>query len=118
MYNLQCTIKGFDNVDMSNLINKVKLNLILNTDKDDELIKEFITSAISYAESYQKKPEGYYSENFMPPTTERAVIMLSSHFYESRDGSTGGFFADSVNAANQVWDTVNLLLRLDKDWKV
>ena len=61
-------------MDMSNLINKVKLNLILNTDKDDELIKEFITSAISYAESYQKKPEGYYSENLMPPTTERAVI--------------------------------------------
>ena len=30
----------------------------------------------------------------MPPTTEQAVIMLSSHFYESRDGSTGGFFAD------------------------
>ncbi len=105
-------------MDVSNLIEKVKLNLILNTDKDDELIKEFITSAISYAESYQKKPEGYYSENLMSPTTERAVIMLSSHFYESRDGSTGGFFSDNVNAANQVWNTVNHLLRLDRDWRV
>ena len=62
--------------------------------------------------------EGYYSENAMPTTTEQAVIMLASHFYESRDGSTGGFFADNTNAAQQVWNTVNLLLRLDRDWKV
>ena len=103
---------------MSNLIEKVKANLILVTDKDNDLIKEFINAAVSYAESYQKKPAGYYSENLMSATTERAVIMLSSHFYESRDGSTGGFFADNVNAASQVWNTVNLLLRLDKDWKV
>lgn len=103
---------------MPDLLQKVKLNLILNTDKDDELIQEFIRASVSYAESYQKKPTGYYSENLMPPTTERAVIMLSSHFYESRDGSTGGFFADNVNAASQVWNTVNLLLRMDKDWKV
>ncbi len=32
----------------------------------------------------------------MPATTEQAVIMLASHFYESRDGSTGGFFADNT----------------------
>ncbi len=44
--------------------------------------------------------------------------MLSSHFYESRDSSTGGFFADSTNAAQQVWNTVNLLLRLDRRWQV
>ena len=54
----------------------------------------------------------------MPPTTERAIVMLSSHFYESRDGSTGGFFADNVNAASQVWNTVNVLLRLDKNWQI
>lgn len=54
----------------------------------------------------------------MPPTTEQAVIMLTSHFYESRDGSTGGFFADSALAGQQVWNTVNLLLRLDREWKV
>lgn len=45
-------------------------------------------------------------------------IMLSSHFYESRDGSTGGFFADSAAAAKQVWTTVNNLLRLDRRWQV
>lgn len=54
----------------------------------------------------------------MPATTEQAVIVLSSHFYESRDGSTGGFFADSVAAAKQVWMTVNNLLRLDRRWQV
>lgn len=65
-----------------------------------------------------KKEQGYYLENPMLPTTEQAVIMLSSYFYESRDGSTGGFFADNVSAAKQVWDVVKLLLRLDKNWNV
>lgn len=97
---------------------KVKQNLILEHTADDELIKGFITAAVSYAESYQHLPENYYSENAMTPTTEQAVIMLSSHFYESRDGSTGGFFGDNVQAGKQVWDTVNMLLRLDRRWKV
>ena len=78
----------------------------------------YITAAVSYAESYQHISEGYYYENSMPPTTEQAVIMLASHFYESRDGSTGGFFADNIQAGQQVFNTVNLLLRLDRNWKV
>lgn len=100
------------------LFEKVKANLILEHDRDDELLQMYIVTAITYAESYQHLPEGYYTENPMPPTTEQAVIMLSSHFYESRDGSTGGFFSDNVQAAQQVWNTVNMLLRLDRDWKV
>lgn len=103
---------------MSELLPKVKANLILQHDSDDALLESYILAAASYAESYQHLDMGYYSENAMPPTTEQAVIMLSSHFYESRDGSTGGFFADSVQAGQQVWDTVNLLLRLDRNWKV
>ena len=103
---------------MEALLNKVKANLILNHSEDDDLILSYITAAVSYAESYQHIPEGYYTDNAMPATTEQAVIMLASHFYESRDGSTGGFFADNTNAAQQVWNTVNLLLRLDRDWKV
>ena len=95
------------------LLEKVKANLILEHDRDDELLQMYITTAIAYAESYQHVPEGHYNENTM-----QAVIMLSSHFYESRDGSTGGFFADNVQAGQQVWNTVNLLLRLDRDWKV
>lgn len=103
---------------MMTLFEKVKANLILEHDHDDELLQTYITTATSYAESYQHLPEGHYSENAMLPTTEQAIIMLSSHFYESRDGSTGGFFADNVQAGQQVWNTVNLLLRLDRDWKV
>ena len=103
---------------MDTLLDKVKANLILEHNADDELLELYIKSAVSYAESYQHISEGYYSENPMPPTTEQAVIMLASHFYESRDGSTGGFFADNVQAGQQVFNTVNLLLRLDRDWKV
>ncbi len=103
---------------MNTLLEKVKANLILEHSEDDELLQSYITAAVSYAESYQHLPDNFYSENGMPPTTEQAVIMLSSHFYESRDGSTGGFFADNTNAAQQVWNTVNLLLRLDRKWTV
>ena len=103
---------------MDTLLEKVKANLILNHNEDDPLLSLYITAAVSYAESYQHLDTGYYGVAQMTPTTEQAVIMLSSHFYESRDGSTGGFFGDSVQAAQQVWDTVNLLLRLDRNWKV
>ena len=103
---------------MSELLTKVKQNLILEHSADDTLLQSYITAAVAYAESYQHIPEGTYKETAMPATTEQAVIMLASHFYESRDGSTGGFFADNPQAANQVWNTVNLLLRLDRDWKV
>ena len=103
---------------METLLEKVKANLILNHSEDNDLLLIYISAAVSYAESYQHIPEGFYKENPMPPTTEQAVIMLSSHFYESRDGSTGGFFADNTGAAQQVWNTVNLLLRLDRRWQV
>lgn len=103
---------------MDTLLEKVKANLILEHTADDELLEQYIAAAIFYAESYQHIPNGTYDKSPMPPTTEQAVIMLSSHFYESRDGSTGGFFADSTNAAAQVWNTVNLLLRLDRRWQV
>ena len=103
---------------MEVLLEKVKQNLILDHAADDALLESFITAAISYAESYQHIPAGTYQITPMPATTEQAVIMLASHFYESRDGSTGGFFGDNVQAGQQVWNTVNLLLRLDREWKV
>lgn len=103
---------------MDKLLEKVKANLILEHSEDDALLKMYIDAAVSYAESYQHIPEGSYSSGGMPPTTQQAVIMLASHFYESRDGSTGGFFADNVQAGEQVFKTVNLLLRLDREWMV
>lgn len=103
---------------MEKLLEKVKQNLILEHSADDALIASYITAAVSYAEKYQHIPEGYYEVNPMPATTEQAVLLLASHFYESRDGGTGGFFADSRVAVQQTWNTVNMLLRLDRDWQV
>ena len=103
---------------MDELLTKVKQNLILEHSVDDVLLVNYITAAVCYAESYQHVEQGYYTDNPMSATTEQAVIMLSSHFYESRDGSTGGFFGDNVQAGKQVWDTVNMLLRLDRRWIV
>ena len=103
---------------MDELLTKVKQNLILEHSEDDVLLVNYITAAVCYAESYQHIEQGYYTDNPMSATTEQAVIMLSSHFYESRDGSTGGFFGDNVQAGKQVWDTVNMLLRLDRRWIV
>lgn len=54
----------------------------------------------------------------MSGTTRQAVIMLASHFYELRDGSTAGFCADKPDATRAVWNAVNTLLRLDREWKI
>jgi uncharacterized phage protein (predicted DNA packaging) len=100
------------------LLEKVKANLILDHDSDDELLEMYIAAAISYAESFQHLSPGTYEQEPMSATTQQAVIMLSSHFYESRDGSTGGFFGDNVKASEQVWNAVHLLLRMGRAWKV
>ena len=105
-----------DNAPMD-LLGKVKSNLILTHDADDALLRSFIMAAVSYAEKYQHLAEGTYADNPMPLTTEQAVIILASHLYESRDGSTAGYFGDNVQAGQQVWNTVNDLLRLDRQWK-
>lgn len=102
---------------VSALLEKVKKNLIIEHDNDDSLLLGFILGAVSYAESKQKKSEGTYAREPMPPVTEQAVIILASFFYESRDGSTGGFFADSVAAGERSWETIDRLLMLDKEWK-
>jgi hypothetical protein len=103
---------------MDELLAKIKQNLNVDYEADDSLLKDFIAAAIGYAESYQHRAAGYYTDNKMSATTEQGVRMLPSHFYESRDGSTGGFFADNTQAADQVWKAVNKLLILDRDWKV
>jgi hypothetical protein len=100
------------------LLSRVKKNLILEHSEDDELLLGLIRAAVSYAETYQHRPAGFYAKNALPPTTEQAVVMLASHFYESRDGSTGGFFGDNPAAAKQSWECVNALLRLERVWVV
>ena len=100
------------------LLTRVKENLIITFNDDDSLILSFINAAISYAESYQHITEGTYNVMPMSATTVQAIVMLASHFYESRDGSTGGFFADNTNASEQTYKTANRLLLLDREWKV
>lgn len=57
---------------MSSLLEKVKANLILDTDTDNEILQEFINSAISYAESYQKKV--------------RRILCRQRHAFDNRAG--------------------------------
>jgi len=104
---------------LDDLLTKVKANLIVTHDEDNSLLENFIKSAIDYAENFQHVDNGsYMGGKPMPPATEQGVIMLASHFYESRDGSTAGFFADSAQAGQQVWEAVNNLLRMGRQWKV
>lgn len=102
----------------NDLLSKVKENLIITFNDDDSLILSFITAAIQYAESYQHLEEGYYQTHEASEVTKQGIIMLSSFFYESRDGGTAGYFANSTQAAEQTFKTVNTLLRLDRNWKV
>ena len=63
----------------------------------------------------------FYDLTFSVRTEERtfeAEYPETEMCIRDRDGSTGGFFADNTNAAQQVWNTVNLLLRLDRNWCV
>ena len=97
------------------LLPRVKANLIIQHDEDDALLLGFIAAALDYAESYQKIK---YGRKKLPPTTELAIVLLSSHLYESRDGSTGGFFSNYVGSVANVWQTVNRLLAMEKRWDV
>jgi len=101
---------------METLLEKVKVNLSLGHNEHDALLENIIKAAVDYAEGFQKVK--YDTDNPFPPATEQAIIMLSSHFYESRDGSTGGFFSDSTAAGQQIWVAVNRLLQINKYWEV
>jgi hypothetical protein len=104
------------NSHVNSLLPKVKANLILTHDEDDELLRTIILSALDYAMTYQKLERVWKK---IPPSTEQAVIILSSHFYESRDGGTGGFFADTASAANNVNTAVQRLLEINKErWHI
>jgi hypothetical protein len=71
------------------LLPKVKENLILTHNQDDGLLLRLIAAAVNYAESYQHLPAGYYfggdtegetgETSHFPPATEQAVIMLVSN---------------------------------------
>ncbi|WP_277034971.1 head-tail connector protein [Propionimicrobium lymphophilum] len=100
------------------LIGLVKQNLIIEHDGDDGLIASFVEAATSYATGYQHLDDGFYDTEPMSEATRQGVVMLATHFFESRDGSIAGFWADKPEAARAVWGAVNTLLRLDRDWKI
>lgn len=100
------------------LIGLVKQNLIIEHDGDDGLIASFVEAATSYATGYQHLDADFYDSHEMSEATRQGVVMLATHFYESRDGATAGFWADKPEAARAVWGAVNTLLRLDRDWKI
>ena len=102
----------------SELLALVKSNLVLEHAEDDALLVVLIEAATSYATSYQHLPADYYQHRDMSGSTRQGIIMLATHFYESRDGATAGFWADKPDAARAVWGAVNNLLRLDREWKI
>jgi len=104
---------------MQTMLEKLKANLILQHDADDGLLQGLIAAAFSYAESRQHMPEGcYLAGAALPAATEQAVLMMASHFYESRDGGTGGFFSGGAGAAAQAWQAADRLLAMNKNWEV
>ena len=105
-------------IRMHNLLHDLKSNLVLEHDEDDLMLRGYLAAAIDYAESYQHREPEDYDVNAMSASTRQAVLLRASHFYESRDGSTAGFFGDGVEAGRNVWKTVNTLLDMGKEWVV
>ena len=101
------------------LIEKVKANLILEHDKDDELLEMYIDAAISYAESYQHfkrrittvKTQCLQSLSKLslcyPLTFMKAVMVVQV-----------ASLLIPLLQVSKARETINNLLRLDKDWKV
>ena len=102
----------------ASLAEQLKVNLILEHHEDDVLLAELIAAATSYACAFQHLPDGHYDTQPMSASTRQGVIMLASHMYESRDGSTGGVWNDKPDAAHAVWESVHRLLVMDRHWKI
>lgn len=100
------------------MLEQLKANLIKEDNADDDLLREILAAAVNYAENVQNLGEGYYAEHSMSSSTRQAIIMLASHWYESRDGGTGGFFQNTPAAAESVRKAVDDLLKCTKDWKI
>ena len=100
------------------MLDQLKQNLVLHDDSDDDFLRELLAASVRYAEKYQHVGAGFYATHPMPPTTRQAVIMLASHWYESRDGGTAGFFGDSPAAAEHVMKSVDNLLTCEQEWVV
>lgn len=103
---------------VSELVELVKRNAVIEHDSDDGLLQHFVEAALSYAAGYQHIPPNTYETSGMSDATKQAVVLLATHMYESRDASTAGVFANSAGAAEQTWRAIHRLLVLDRDWKI
>ena len=91
---------------MEELLRKVRDNLILEHKDDDGLLQEYITAAVSYAESYQHLGAGYYTEHIMPPTT------TSCRRPPNRPSSCLPLiFMNRATAQRQAFSTITRMLR-------
>lgn len=105
-------------MDRTELISLVKQNLGIDFTDDDELIEHYVLAALSYATAFQHMPEDFYEKN--PPTerTRQAIVMLATHYYESRDGGAAGFFSPRPENVANIREAVDRLLRLDRTWTI
>ena len=63
-------------MDTSELIDRVKANLVVEHDDDDLLLAGLVAAAVDYARAYQRVgPDAELS-----PATMQAVVMLASHW--------------------------------------
>ena len=104
-------------MNKDSLLEKIKKNLILEHDEDDDLIRSYITAAVSLCRSYQHLEAGTYTENPMHLQPNRRLSCYAATSM-NQEMVLRVAFADNTSAGEQVWNTVNLLLRLDRNWKV
>jgi len=65
------------------LLHPLKENLVVEHDADDPLMLRCLSSAIFYAEGYQKKGPDHYQSHPMTESTKQAVIVLASFFMKA-----------------------------------
>jgi len=99
------------------LLPRLKQNLIIQDDTEDDFLLELILSALDYAQRYQNRDYSCRHFKDLPEITKQAVIMLATHFYESRDAATGGYFADTALAGSNAREAIERMLALHKIWR-
>ena len=93
---------------MTDLLPKVKQNLIIEHTADDALLQSFINRCRFLCGKLSAYRRGILFRNTRcRPTTEQVLSCLASHFYESRDGSTAASFR-IMSSRTAGLDTVNL----------
>ena len=106
--------RGKYRFNMVVMLDKVKENLRLPYDDEDDLLERFIRSAVAFAERNQHRDYGFYQTNPMQHDTELAVVMLASHYFETRDGA-GGLTGNRADASQNTMKAVQQLLSGDRE---